>query len=240
MTAASRKAAPEKADREPNGLREAVLPLENPSRTFPAGESPSSAMVRDVDQPADQELVERCQRGDRAAFDLLVPRYQDRIYNVVFRLVNDRHRAEDLAQEAFAQAYRHLDRFKGESSFYTWLYRIAVNLCLSHRRRLSTRMAGRTLSIFRKPDSTFRESTIDLEDRRDEPTRRVDQKEMGRQIQDAISALEGTLRQVVVLRDLEGHSYEDIADLIGCPIGTVRSRLHRARGLLQQRLEHLL
>lgn len=201
---------------------------------------PTSTKVRDVDQPEDRQLVERCQQGDREAFDLLVPRYQDRIHNVVYRLIGDRHRAEDLAQDAFAQAYRHLDRFKGESSFYTWLYRIAVNLCLSHRRRLSTRMAGRTLSIFRKPDSTFRDSTLDLPDRRDEPARLVDQREMGDQIQEAIGALEDSLRQVVVLRDIEGHSYEVIADLIDCPIGTVRSRLHRARGLLQERLRHLL
>ncbi len=169
-----------------------------------------------------------------------MPRYQDRIHNVVYRLIGDRHRAEDLAQDAFAQAYRHIDRFKGESSFYTWLYRIAVNLCLSHRRRLSTRMAGRTLSIFRKPESTFRESTIDLEDERDEPVRLVDQREMGEQIQEAIASLEDSLREVVVLRDIEGHSYEAIADLVDCPIGTVRSRLHRARGVLQERLRHLL
>lgn len=201
---------------------------------------PTSTKVRHVDQPEDRQLVERCQRGDREAFDLLVPRYQDRIHNVVYRLIGDRHRAEDLAQDAFAQAYRHLDRFKGESSFYTWLYRIAVNLCLSHRRRLSTRMAGRTLSIFRKPDSTFREPTIDLADRREEPGRVIDQREMGSQIQEAIGTLEDSLRQVVVLRDIEGHSYEAIADMIGCPIGTVRSRLHRARGLLQERLRHLL
>jgi RNA polymerase sigma-70 factor, ECF subfamily len=170
----------------------------------------------------DARLVSRFQRGDEEAFDELVERHRRRIYSLACRLASPAE-AEDLSQEIFIAAYRALPSFRGDSRFSTWLYRIAVHVC-SHflrKRRLDT--------------TDLDEQQVDCERDRD-PVRSAMSAELQAQVRDAIAALPYKLRLVVVLRDLHGLSYEEIAQVAGCPIGTVRSRLHYAT----QRLETAL
>lgn len=170
----------------------------------------------------DADLVRRFQRGDEAAFDLLVDRHRTRIYSLVARLAS-RSEADDLTQEVFIGAYRALPAFRNDSSFITWLYRIGMNICARQlrRRRLRTQELG------------------DWEgdpDERADPARHSEQEELRREVHRAIDSLPHKLRLVVVLRDMHGLSYEEIAAVVGCPVGTVRSRLHYATQRLSERL----
>jgi RNA polymerase sigma-70 factor, ECF subfamily len=162
----------------------------------------------------DARLVGLFQRGDEEAFDLLVEKHRRRIYSLVCRLANPGE-ADDLAQEVFIAAYRALPSFRGDSAFSTWLYRIAVHVCSHHIRK-------------RRLDTTdLDEEFMDLE-RGHDPEHSAISGELQQRVRDAIRALPYKLRLVVVLRDLQGLSYEEIAQVVGCPIGTVRSRLHYA------------
>lgn len=182
--------------------------------------------------------VASAQAGDREAFDRLVIAYQDRIFNLVYRMVSDSEEAADLTQEAFVKAYRALDKFRLDARFSTWLYRIAVNTCLSRHRKTAVRKKHAPVSL----DAPLRGEDLapDPPDTRSEPARVTARHETTRLVQDAIGALEDEFRTVVLLRDIEGYSYEQIADIVGCPVGTVRSRLHRARAELGRRLRRVL
>lgn len=188
------------------------------------------------DNVPDHELVERVKRGEREAFDLLVLKYQHRIANLVARYVQDPSEVLDVAQEAFIKAYRAISRFRGDSAFYTWLYRIAINTAKNH-----------LASQARRPQ----ESGIDLADAEQlagnpelkehaTPERLILTEEIQRTVIDAIEALPEDLKVAISLRELEGLSYEDIARVMECPIGTVRSRIFRAREAVNARLEPLL
>lgn len=185
---------------------------------------------------ADAELVRRVQAGDTRAFDLLVKKYQHKILHLVGRYVHDSASAQDVAQEAFIKAYRGLRNFRGESAFYTWLYRIAINTAKNYLVTESRRT----------PD--FEVNAEDAEHLNGEsglkeyatPERELLSEEIQRQIFKAMDDLPEDLRSAIVLRELEGMSYEEIAQVMECPIGTVRSRIFRAREAIDRQLRPLL
>jgi RNA polymerase sigma-70 factor, ECF subfamily len=170
----------------------------------------------------DEALVRRFQAGDEAAFDELVERHRARIYGLVCRLVGVGE-AEDLAQDAFVAAYKSLPSFRGDSAFGTWLYRIAIHTCSHHLRR-------------KRPDSLELDEREPDERREGDPEARAMQRELQGVVRRAINGLPYKLKTVVVLRDMHGMSYEEIAGAVGCPIGTVRSRLHYASQRLATQL----
>jgi RNA polymerase sigma-70 factor, ECF subfamily len=184
----------------------------------------------------DAELVARVQRGDKRAFDLLVLKYQRKVANLVYRYVRDQHEALDVTQEAFIKAYKALADFRGESAFYTWLYRIAINTAKNYLVAQSRR----------PPNEDVEAETaeqLDVGSRLQEhatPENYLLQQEIAVTIRKAIDGLPEDLRTAIVLRELEGLSYEEIATTMGCPIGTVRSRIFRARAAIDAALEPLL
>ncbi|MDQ2779612.1 MAG: RNA polymerase sigma factor RpoE [Pseudomonadota bacterium] len=188
----------------------------------------------------DAQLVERVKRGDVRAFEMLVVKYQRRIERLIGRMVRDTDLVQDIAQESFIRAYRAMPQFRGDSAFYTWLYRIAVNT------------AKKALSDMKRDPLVFESSRMVSED--GEETSRAENeltdgetpeallatKEIGAAVNAAIEALSVDLRQAVTLREIEGLSYEEIAEAMNCPIGTVRSRIFRAREAIAARLKPLL
>ncbi len=187
-------------------------------------------------QQVDQALVDRVQRGDKEAFDLLVRRYQFKIANVVSRYVNDQAEIEDIVQEAFIKAYRALSRFRGDSAFYTWLYRIAINTAKNFLVSQGRRPPGTDIDA---ADAENYESGRGL---REIGTPEADllSRELADTVTRALEALPPDLREAIMLRELEGLSYEEIAAAMECPIGTVRSRIFRAREAIDRELRQLL
>ncbi len=189
------------------------------------------------DREADQILVERVQRGDKQAFGLLVSKYQRKLIRLISRLIRDPAEVEDVAQEAFIKAYRALPGFRGESAFYTWLYRIGINAAKNY---LAAR--GRRAPTVTEFDSEEAETFDDGEQLRDQntPERILMSKEIGATVNAAMEALPEDLRNAIVLREIDGLSYEEIAQIMDCPIGTVRSRIFRAREAISEKLKPLL
>ena len=187
-------------------------------------------------QESDQQLIERVQKGDKAAFDLLVIKYQHRILCLVGGYVNDYQEVQDVAQEAFIKAYRAIDKFRGDSSFYTWLYRIAVNTAKNHLVSRGRRLPESDIDVH---DVGFLESASSLQ-MVDTPERNLYRDEIERVIHDAIRRLPDELRTAVMLREFDGLSYDEIAHVMDCPVGTVRSRIFRAREAIDREIEPLL
>ncbi|MGH8658131.1 MAG: RNA polymerase sigma factor RpoE [Gammaproteobacteria bacterium] len=188
------------------------------------------------DDGADIHLVERVKRGDKSAFDLLVLKYQHRIVKLVSRYVRDPSDALDVAQEAFLKAYRAIPKFRGESAFYTWLYRIAINTAKNYL----VMMSRRPTEV--EPE-TVEGETPELESLlKDQatPENLLLTEEIQKTIVEAIETLPEDLRTAINLREVEGLSYEEIAQVMSCPIGTVRSRIFRAREAIDKRLKPLL
>ena len=184
----------------------------------------------------DQLLVERVQKGDKRAFDLLISKYQHRIVSLVARYVSDPSEAQDVAQEAFIKAYRAIDRFRGDSAFYTWLYRIAINTA---KNWLVAKKRRPPASDIDAADA----EQYDIESRLKEqgtPENEMLREEIKRTVYDTIAELPEDLRTAIMLREMEGMSYEDIALTMDCPIGTVRSRIFRAREAIDEKLKPLL
>ena len=184
----------------------------------------------------DQTLVEQVQRGDKQAFDVLVLKYQNKIIQLVNRYVRDSDEARDVAQEAFIKAYRAIGRFRGESAFYTWLYRIAINtaknyLVASGRRPPRSDIYAQDAEQYEGASGLKEYAT---------PERLLQKDEIQSAIAEAIDDLPDDLRTAITLRELEGLSYEEIAQTMDCPIGTVRSRIFRARDAIDKRLKPLL
>lgn len=185
----------------------------------------------------DQVLVERVQQGDKQAFGLLVSKYQRKLVRLVSRLIRDPAEVEDVVQEAFIKAYRALPGFRGESAFYTWLYRIGINAAKNY---LVTR--GRRPPTTTEFDNEEAEAFDEGEQLRDHntPERILMSKEIGDTVNAAMEALPEDLRNAIVLREIDGLSYEEISQVMNCPIGTVRSRIFRAREAIAEKLKPLL
>jgi RNA polymerase sigma-70 factor (ECF subfamily) len=184
----------------------------------------------------DAALVARTQEGNRDAFSALVTRYQDRVVNLVYRRLNDREAALDVAQEVFLKAYRGLNRFEGQSKFFTWLFRITMNETISARRKRNRHQAP--LSLNR--ETRDGQSPTDPADTTYEPSAEVERQDDQAMIRRAIFELDNDLGQVLVLRDIEGLSYAEVAKVLGVPLGSVKSRIHRARQTLKDRLAKVI
>jgi len=184
----------------------------------------------------DQQLVARVQKGDSRAFDMLVLKYQHKIMGLISRYVHDADEVQDVAQEAFIKAYRALPRFRGDSAFYTWLYRIAINTAKNHLVSRSRRPPGSDVEI---EDAEYFEAgdalrTIET------PESALFGAELKAVVERAIGELPDDLRTAVTLREFDGLSYEDIADVMDCPVGTVRSRIFRAREAIDKQVREQL
>ena len=187
-------------------------------------------------EQTDQQLVERVQHGDKRAFDLLVLKYQHRILALVTRFVHDSHEAQDVAQEAFIKAYRALANFRGDSAFYTWLYRIAINTAKNY---LVARGRRPPDSDIAAEDAEYYDGESTLKNIQS-PERELLRDEIEQTVNRTLQLLPKDLRMALTLREFEGLSYEDIAAAMECPVGTVRSRIFRAREAIDKALKPLL
>src|SRR5687768_11500879 len=189
------------------------------------------------DRDIDQQLVERAQRGDKKAFEMLVAKYQRKLSRLLSRLVRDPAEIEDVTQEAFIKAYRALPAFRGDSAFYTWLYRIAINTAKNYLVAMGRRAP--TTTEFNHEDAENFEEAEALRDAAT-PESELHGKQIAATVNRAMDALPDDLRTAITLREIEGLSYEEIASLMNCPIGTVRSRIFRAREAIAAELRPLL
>ena len=189
------------------------------------------------DRDIDQQLVERAQRGDKRAFELLVEKYQRKLGRLLARFIRDPAEVEDVTQEAFIKAYRALPGFRGDSAFYTWLYRIGINTAKNYLMALGRRAP--TSTEVEAEDAAGFEDAEQLRDI-NTPESMLLSKEIATTVNATIEALPEELRTAIQLREIEGMSYEDIARIMDCPIGTVRSRIFRAREAIAERLRPLL
>ncbi|GAA3922147.1 RNA polymerase sigma factor RpoE [Luteimonas lutimaris] len=187
-------------------------------------------------QELDQELVRRVQRGDSAAFDLLVRKYQHRIAALIGRYISDWSECQDVAQDTFIRAYRAIGNFRGDAQFYTWLHRIAVNTAKNHLVAQKRRPPTDDIDV---GDAEQFDSGIRLRDT-DTPDRELARQQMEQVVMRAVNALPEELRTAITLREVEGLSYEEIAQRMDCPIGTVRSRIFRAREAIDTELLPLM
>jgi len=183
----------------------------------------------------DRRLIAECLKGRTAAFGELIRRYQDRLFNTVFRLVNNAEDAQDIVQESFLSAYQSLESFKGDSQFFTWLYRIAVNTAMSMKRRRKE-----TVSIETGRDAN--QGIVEPHDPSESsrPSHALEQQELDVRIQQALQRMTPEHRAVLILKDMEGQKYEEMAEILQVPVGTIRSRLHRARIELKEFLEQIV
>tara|TARA_R110000787_G_scaffold35789_8_gene91663 strand:- start:13770 stop:14363 length:594 start_codon:yes stop_codon:yes gene_type:complete len=192
-------------------------------------------MAADKSEVSDKQLVARVQKGDKRAFDLLVLKYQYKVHAIVARFVNDREEVNDVVQEAFIKAYRALGNFRGESQFYTWLYRIAVNTAKNYLVSRSRRPPASDIDV---ADAEYFAGSDNLRDL-DTPENLAFRDELEGVVDRAIKNLPEDLRTAVTLREFEGLSYEDIAAIMECPVGTVRSRIFRAREAIDEQVTRL-
>ncbi len=189
-----------------------------------------------LDEPVDRELVRRVQGGDKKAFDMLVLRYQHKIVQLISRYIKDSGEAQDIAQESFIKAYRALPRFRGDSAFYTWLYRIAINTAKNHLVARSRRPSDNEIDV---QDAEQFEGADRLKEQAT-PEHLLLSDEIADTIKLAIEELPEELRTAISLREFEGMSYEEIAQTMVCPVGTVRSRIFRAREAIDKKLKSLV
>lgn len=190
----------------------------------------------DTQKETDQQLVARVQQGDMRAFDLLVIKYQHKVLALVSRFVNGSADAQDVAQDAFIKAYRALNNFRGDSAFYTWLYRIAVNTAKNHLASRAHRASTQNVEL---DDAEFLSEQANMRDIAT-PDRLLQKDQLQTVVFDAMAQLPEDLRMALTLRELEGLSYEDIAEVMDCPIGTVRSRIFRAREAVDEKIRPLI
>lgn len=219
-------------------MQQAILMKAGMSDSSPASDPDKSTATDDnvSERQVDQLLVERVQKGDKTAFDLLIHKYQHRIVSLIGRYVADPAEALDVAQEAFIKAYRAIGKFRGDSAFYTWLYRIAINTA---KNWLVARNRRPPASDIDAVDA----EQYDMESRLKEratPENELMREEIEKIVYDTIAALPEDLRTAIILREIEGMSYEDIATTMECPIGTVRSRIFRAREAIDEKLKPLV
>ena len=188
-----------------------------------------------AEQLTDQALVERVQQGDKKAFNLLVSRYQNKVAGLLTRYVS-RNDIPDVAQESFIKAYRSIESFRGDSAFYTWLYRIAVNTAKNYLAAQGRRPPSEDILA---EDAENDDAGIHLRDV-DTPENEILSGELKKVVFDTINGMPEDLKNAITLRELEGLSYEDIAEIMGCPVGTVRSRIFRAREIIENKIQPLM
>ena len=184
----------------------------------------------------DQALVERVQKGDKRAFDLLIRKYQHKLVSVISRYVNDWSECQDVAQETFIRAYRAIGNFRGDSQFYTWIYKIAINTAKNHLVSQGRRPPKDDISV---DDAVLLDGGAWLKERAT-PEHELLRQEIEQTVFDTVEQLPEELKTAITLREVDGLSYEEIAEKMGCPIGTVRSRIFRARDAIDQKLRPLL
>ncbi|MBN2384327.1 sigma-70 family RNA polymerase sigma factor [bacterium] len=193
-----------------------------------------------VEQTLDRELVQRCQQHDSLALEQLFRAYEKRVITLVCRMIGNREEAEDIAQDIFVNVYKALPRFRAEARLTTWIYRITINHCLNHRRKWFQRRTKHAFSldepIEHETGSIHREVADDSPD----PADRVLERELQKALQDGLMTLSPRLRSIVILRDIEGLNYDEIAETLDISLGTVKSRLNRARLALRQKIEPYL
>jgi RNA polymerase sigma-70 factor (ECF subfamily) len=202
------------------------------------GYRPGAFESKNVSDSSDEELVERSQRGEQTAFRELVERYQRRLFSVAFGMVRNRDDAMDLVQDAFIKIYRHMDGFQGSSSFYTWIYRITLNLCIDYLRKRARHYEVDYDDAQRSDlddDDPIVPSTMGIN-----PAKVYQRKELLEQMERAIQSLSEKHRSIILLREVQGLSYTEIAEVLQISKGTVMSRLHHARRNLQEALEQYL
>lgn len=188
-----------------------------------------------TDREIDQQLVERVQKGEKVAFDLLVRKYQGRVYSVVKSLIKDSEESYDVAQEAFIKAYRAIGNFRGEAGFYTWVYRIAVNTAKNYLISKGRKPQAAGLDVYEVEDFGISDQFREL----GTPEAYLEEGEVAKVVQETLEKLQPDLKTAIVLREFDGLSYDAIADIMECPIGTVRSRIFRAREELEKALSGL-
>ena len=184
----------------------------------------------------DRALVERVQKGDKRAFDLLIRKYQHKLVSVISRYVNDWSECQDVAQETFIRAYRAIGNFRGDSQFYTWIYKIAINTAKNHLVSQGRRPPKDDISV---DDAVLLDGGAWLKERAT-PEHELLRQEIEQTVFDTVEQLPEELKTAITLREVDGLSYEEIAEKMGCPIGTVRSRIFRARDAIDQKLRPLL
>ena len=189
------------------------------------------------DRAVDQKLVEKAQKGDKKAFGMLVEKYQRRLNRLLSRMVRDQSEIEDIVQDSFIKAYRAINNFRGDSAFYTWLYRIGINTAKNHLVKL-----GKRPKAMNEVDIEEIENFEDAPDLRNHetPESTMMSSEIVASVNQTIAALPNELREAISLREMDGLSYEEISDLMNCPIGTVRSRIFRAREVIAEKLKPLI
>jgi RNA polymerase sigma-70 factor (ECF subfamily) len=197
------------------------------------GELPPKGGGRGYDE-SDEKLMLRVGKGEKGAFNEIVRRYSSRMVNLAYRITGDRELAEDIGQETFLRAYRSAARYREISKFSTWLHTIAINLCRNELRRRKFRMYSLEGMAERDEDSKIR---IDIADEKGTPDREVERRELGRLIKEAVATLPEKFKTPLVLRDMQGLTYEEIGEILGLPEGTVKSRINRARLRVKQLLE---
>jgi len=223
----------------PSRLRSMTPPSDPQRMSIPDGsapvgvEEPSSTVAAEV---SDLELVQRAQRGERGAFDLLVLKYQHKVVKLIARFISNPAEAEDVAQDAFVKAYRALKSFRGDSAFYTWIYRIAINTAKNALMSRKRRPMDYDLDL-QDPDQYERHARLSDSAT---PERLLLTEEIRRTVQQAMRELPVDLRTAIMLREIDGLSYEEIAESMECPVGTVRSRIFRAREAIDNKLKPLL
>jgi RNA polymerase sigma-70 factor (ECF subfamily) len=193
-------------------------------------------MTEKKTEPTDQQLVVRVQKGDKRAFDLLVLKYQYKVHAIVARFIRDSDEVKDVVQEAFIKAYRALPKFRGDSQFYTWLYRIAVNTAKNYLVARSRRPPSSDVDL---DDAEYYSGSEQLKDF-GTPENQLFRDQLEEVINRAINELPEDLRTAVTLREYEGLSYEDIASVMNCPVGTIRSRIFRGRESIDVRVLELI
>jgi RNA polymerase sigma-70 factor, ECF subfamily len=190
-----------------------------------------------LDREIDQQLVERAQKGDKRAFELLVMKYQRKLGRLLSRMVRDAAEIDDITQESFIKAYRALPQFRGESAFYTWLYRIAVNTAKNYLMAKGKREVATSDMV--DEDGEGMEDVLMPHDIAT-PDAELQTKQIAKAVNETVDALPEELRTAITLREIEGLSYEEIAQMMDCPIGTVRSRIFRAREAIAEKIRPML
>jgi RNA polymerase sigma-70 factor (ECF subfamily) len=216
------------------GFNDTLVAGESKRRQPSVMDGHKDKMIKKPD--ADQVLVKRVQKGDQRAFDLLVLKYQHKVIGVVSRYVSNRADMEDIAQEAFIKAYRALPNFRGDSAFYTWLYRIAINTAKNHLVSQSRRPPATDVDA---QDAEYLYGDSDLQDIQN-PENLLFSEELKKVVDRAIKELPDDLRTAVTLREYDGLSYEEIAEVMECPVGTVRSRIFRGREAIESEIQPLM